>query len=70
MGMVDAPNRVPEHQKFYQSAYKQHTRLWRIGTRSSIMFLPYQAALWGTFGATLYMMGRKAAGYNTWFGKN
>ncbi|KAK6849921.1 hypothetical protein PG995_013754 [Apiospora arundinis] len=45
-------------------------RLWRIGTRSNVMFLPYQAVLWGTFSATLYMMGRKAAGYNTWFGKN
>ena len=28
--MVDAPNRVPQHQKFYQAAYKNHTRLWRI----------------------------------------
>ncbi|KAI0865603.1 hypothetical protein F4860DRAFT_459729 [Xylaria cubensis] len=28
--MVDAPNKVPQHQRFYQQAYKQHTRLWQI----------------------------------------
>ncbi|KAI1853576.1 hypothetical protein JX265_004093 [Neoarthrinium moseri] len=70
MGLVDAPNKVPHHQKFYQNAYNQHIRLWRIGTRSSVLFLPYQVLLWGTFGASMYMMGRKVMGHNTWFGKD
>ncbi|GKT48858.1 uncharacterized protein ColSpa_09039 [Colletotrichum spaethianum] len=30
MGLVDAKNKVPELQKFYQTAYKEHTRLWKI----------------------------------------
>ncbi|KAK7753114.1 hypothetical protein SLS62_004845 [Diatrype stigma] len=58
MGLVDAPNKVPEHQRFYQHQYKQHVRLWKI-VRAHDVPRP-----------TLYMMGRKAAGYNTWFGKN
>jgi hypothetical protein len=28
--IVNAPNKVPQHQKFYQQAYAQHTRLWKI----------------------------------------
>ncbi|GAW16799.1 hypothetical protein EKO27_g8813 [Xylaria grammica] len=69
MGLVDAPNKVPEHQRFYQQAYKQHTRLWQINPRSSKLMVPYTILLWGTLGASMYMMGRKVFGYNTWFGK-
>lgn len=29
-GLVNAKNRVPEKQRFYQQAYKNHTRLWKI----------------------------------------
>jgi hypothetical protein len=28
--MINAPNRVPQHQKYYQSAYASHQRLWKI----------------------------------------
>ncbi|TRX92944.1 hypothetical protein FHL15_006082 [Xylaria flabelliformis] len=69
MGMIDAPNKVPQHQRFYQQAYKQHTRLWQINPRSPKILIPYQILLWSTFGASMYMMGRKILGYNTWFGK-
>ncbi|KAI0515359.1 hypothetical protein F5B22DRAFT_646634 [Xylaria bambusicola] len=67
--MVNAPNKVPQYQRFYQQAYKQHTRLWQIHPRSNMLMVPYQVLLWGTLGASLYMMGRKVLGYNTWFGK-
>ncbi|KFA64729.1 hypothetical protein S40285_05287 [Stachybotrys chlorohalonatus IBT 40285] len=70
MGLVDAKNKVPEYQRFYQQAYKAHTRLWRIHPRSRILMTPYTILLWGTFGATLYAAGRKIAGHNTWFGKD
>ncbi|KAI2643275.1 hypothetical protein GGS21DRAFT_495569 [Xylaria nigripes] len=69
MGLVDAPNKVSQHQRFYQQAYKQHTRIWQINPRSPMLLIPYQVLLWGTFGASIYMLGRKAFGYNTWFGK-
>lgn len=29
-GFVNAPNKVPEHQRNYQAAYRSHTRIWRI----------------------------------------
>ncbi|KAI1326892.1 hypothetical protein F5Y16DRAFT_400008 [Xylariaceae sp. FL0255] len=67
--LVDAPNKVPQYQRFYQKAYNQHTRIWQIHPRSPYLMVPYQIALWGTFGASMYMMGRKILGYNTWFGK-
>jgi hypothetical protein len=28
--LMDTPNKVPEHQRFYQQAFRQHTRLWQI----------------------------------------
>ncbi|KAI0834187.1 hypothetical protein F5Y06DRAFT_279631 [Hypoxylon sp. FL0890] len=70
MGLVNAPNKVPQHQRFYQQAYRQHTRLWKINPRSNYLLIPYQILLVGTFGASMYMMGRKILGYNTWFGKS
>ncbi|KAI1097034.1 hypothetical protein F5B19DRAFT_488236 [Rostrohypoxylon terebratum] len=70
MRLVDAPNRVPEKQRYYQQAYAQHTRIWKIAPRSNYYLIPYYTLLWGTMGASLYMVGRKALGYNTWFGKN
>jgi hypothetical protein len=69
MGLVNAPNKVPHHQKFYQQQYAQHNRLWKINPRSNAILIPFQIAMWGTLGASFYMMGRKIAGYNTWFGK-
>ncbi|KAJ9142777.1 hypothetical protein NKR23_g7061 [Pleurostoma richardsiae] len=68
-GLVNAPNRVPEHQRTYQHAYRAHTRIWRINPRSSILYVPFVITLWGTCGLSLYAMGRKVAGYNTWFSK-
>jgi hypothetical protein len=70
MGFVDAKNKVPEYQRYYQQAYKNHTRVWNIHPRSRMLMVPYQILLWGTFGATMYSAGRKILGYNTWFGKN
>ncbi|KAL7625577.1 hypothetical protein AAE478_004797 [Parahypoxylon ruwenzoriense] len=67
--LVNAPNSVPEQQKFYQQAYNQHVRVWKINPRSNFLLVPYQVLLWGAFGASMYMMGRKIMGYNTWFGK-
>ncbi|KAI2602437.1 hypothetical protein GGR54DRAFT_645061 [Hypoxylon sp. NC1633] len=70
MALTNAPNKVPEHQRFYQQAYKQHTRIWKINPRSNFLLTPYYILLFGTGAATIYMAGRKVAGYNTWFGKN
>jgi hypothetical protein len=70
MGLVNAKNKVPEHQRVYQAAYRNHTRLWKISPRSNIMLTPYLVLMWGTFGACMYGMGRKVLGYNTWFSKD
>ncbi|KXJ92777.1 hypothetical protein Micbo1qcDRAFT_160593 [Microdochium bolleyi] len=69
MALVNAQNKVPEHQRFYQNQYKQHVRLWKIGPRANLMMVPFQILVWGSFSASMYMMGRKILGYNTWFGK-
>jgi len=52
----------------YQQAYKQHTRVWKIHPRSNMMIRPYLVLLWGGTAATLYAVGRKVLGHNTWFG--
>jgi len=70
MGLIDAKNPVPERQRIYQAAYKAHTRLYHIPRGSRWYMVPYLVTLWGTFGATLYMAGRKIGGHNTWFAKN
>ncbi|CCC10689.1 unnamed protein product [Sordaria macrospora k-hell] len=69
-GLVNAKNRVPEKQRFYQQAYKNHTRLWKIGPRSGIIMTSFNIAMWGTFGASMYAMSRKVLGYNTWFSED
>ena len=28
--LVNAKNKVPEHQRVYQAAYRAHTRIWKI----------------------------------------
>ncbi|KAK1760935.1 hypothetical protein QBC47DRAFT_368645 [Echria macrotheca] len=70
MGLVNAPNKVPEHQRVYQAAYRAHTRIWKISPRSNVLMTPYLILMWGTFGASMYGMGRKVLGYNSFFGKN
>ncbi|KAJ6444183.1 bacteriophage N adsorption protein A c-term domain-containing protein [Purpureocillium lavendulum] len=70
MGLIDAKNKVPEHQRHYQQAYRAHTRLWKIGSRSRWYMTPYLVVLWGGFGAAMYAAGRKVTGHNTWFGKD
>lgn len=70
MAFVNAPNKVPEHQRVYQAAYKAHTRIWRIAPRSTAMYTPFTIVMWGTCGACLYGMGRKVLGYNSFFGKD
>lgn len=69
-GFVNAPNKVPQHQRTYQAAYRAHTRIWRISPRSSFMYLPFVWVMWGSTAALTYAMGRKIAGHNTWFGKD
>ncbi|KAI3536549.1 hypothetical protein CPAR01_11720 [Colletotrichum paranaense] len=69
MGIVDAKNKVPDLQKFYQAAYKDHTRVWKINPRSRWYMIPYVTLLWGSLGVSFYGMGRKVLGYNTYFGK-
>ncbi|KAL6863205.1 hypothetical protein ACO1O0_003449 [Amphichorda felina] len=66
--MVDAKNKVPYLQRFYQQAYKAHTRVWMINARSRWYMTPYLLLLWGSFGATMYAGGRKILGHNNWFG--
>ncbi|KAI6770819.1 hypothetical protein HG531_009674 [Fusarium graminearum] len=51
MSLVDAKNPVPNYQRFYQNAYKNHTRLWKIGPRSRMLMTPYLILLWGSLGA-------------------
>ncbi|GAB1314899.1 hypothetical protein MFIFM68171_05109 [Madurella fahalii] len=68
MGFINAPNKVPQYQRYYQAAYRNHQRLWRIHPRSNMLLRPYLFLLWGTFGATMYAMCRRVCGYNTWFG--
>ncbi|KAK5656155.1 hypothetical protein OQA88_4915 [Cercophora sp. LCS_1] len=89
MGLINAANKVPQHQRVYQAAYKAHTRIWKIvsriglkaakrgpidemtqNPRSNVLLTPYLILLWGTTGATMYAMGRKVLGYNTWFSEN
>jgi hypothetical protein len=68
MPLVDAKNPVPQYQRYYQNAYKNHTRLWKIGPRSRMLMTPYLILLWGTLGASFYGAGRKVLGYNSYFG--
>ncbi|KEZ46712.1 hypothetical protein SAPIO_CDS0559 [Scedosporium apiospermum] len=67
MSFVNRKNNVTELQRVYQTAYAQHNRIWKINPRSRWYMTPYLVLLWGTVGATMYAMGRKVAGYNTWF---
>ncbi|KAL2268550.1 hypothetical protein VTJ83DRAFT_3396 [Remersonia thermophila] len=67
MALINAANKVHENQQYYQAAYKAHTRLWRINPRSKIYLRPYALLLWGTTAASLYAMGRRVWGKNTWF---
>ncbi|KAI5458396.1 hypothetical protein BGZ63DRAFT_426800 [Mariannaea sp. PMI_226] len=72
MGLINAKNPVPEHQRFYQNAYRAHTRLWKIPRlddslrRPPLGLLRWQVTipLAGFYGAT-----RKVLGYKTYFGK-
>ncbi|KAI0003622.1 hypothetical protein F4779DRAFT_621721 [Xylariaceae sp. FL0662B] len=66
--LMNAPNKVPQHQRFYQNAYKQHTRLWRINPRSNMLLIPYNIMLWSCVSATLWGLGRKTLGYNSFWG--
>ncbi|KAL1900275.1 hypothetical protein Sste5346_002586 [Sporothrix stenoceras] len=65
MGIFNAPNKVPQHQRAYQAAYRQHIRIWNISPRSRVMLVPYTILLTGTLGAGLYGMGRKVLGYGS-----
>ncbi|KAL2757179.1 hypothetical protein ACRALDRAFT_2102827, partial [Sodiomyces alcalophilus JCM 7366] len=68
--LINARNKVPEHQRFYQAAYKNHQRLWKINPRSKYYMAPYLVLVWGGFAGTIYMAARKVTGHNTWFGGN
>ncbi|RKU45939.1 hypothetical protein DL546_004064 [Coniochaeta pulveracea] len=69
-GLVNAPNKVPQAQREVQQAYRAHNRIWRIRPGPlSRLYVPYLVLLWGTTGATMYAMGRKVFGYNSFFGE-
>ncbi|OAA64590.1 hypothetical protein SPI_03237 [Niveomyces insectorum RCEF 264] len=67
MGFLDNPNKVPEFQRAYQAAYRQHTRIWKIHPRSKFLMTPYLFLLYGSIATTTYGMGRKVLGYNSFF---
>jgi len=69
MAFVNAKNKVPEHQRVYQAAYRGHTRIWKVSPRSNVLMTPYLILLYGGAAASLYAVGRKILGHNTWFGK-
>ncbi|KAB5575911.1 hypothetical protein GE09DRAFT_1215650 [Coniochaeta sp. 2T2.1] len=69
-GLVNARNTVPERQRFYQQAYRGHQRIWKINPRTPYLYTPFVILLWGSTAATMYAMGRKVLGHNTWFGKD
>jgi hypothetical protein len=69
-GILFARNNVPYYQRYYQKAFANHVRLWNVHPRSQWYMKPYLALFYTTMGATLYMCGRKALGYNTWFSEN
>ncbi|KAL8307778.1 hypothetical protein RB601_004999 [Gaeumannomyces tritici] len=53
MAFVNAKNKVPEYQRFYQAQYRNHVRLWKIHPRSKFLLTPFLIAMWGTFGRML-----------------
>ncbi|KAK4241101.1 hypothetical protein C8A03DRAFT_30705 [Achaetomium macrosporum] len=67
MPIYKAVNKVPEHQRVYQAAYKAHERIWRINPRSRMYLVPYNILLWGTTAATFWAVGRRIFGKSTWF---
>ncbi|CAK7563719.1 MAG: hypothetical protein SEPTF4163_001595 [Sporothrix epigloea] len=58
---------VPQLQRQYQAAYKQHVRIWTIGSRSRYLLVPYAIVFGTTLAAGLYGMGRKVLGYNSFY---
>ncbi|KAI0471908.1 hypothetical protein GGR56DRAFT_656074 [Xylariaceae sp. FL0804] len=69
MGIYDNRNRVIEHQKYYQKAYKNHVRIWNIHPRSKYYMIPYYIGVAGSTLSTFWMLGRKVLGHNTWWGE-
>jgi len=67
MALVNAKNKVPEFQRFYQTAFRDHIRIWNINPRSNVYVTAYSVLLWGTFAGTMWMAGRKVTGHNTWY---
>jgi len=70
MSLVNRKNPVPELQRQYQAAFRAHTRLWKINPKSKVYMAPYLITLYGSMAVTLYGMGRKVAGYNSFFGSS
>ncbi|KAF2028230.1 hypothetical protein EK21DRAFT_114004 [Setomelanomma holmii] len=60
-------NRVP----YYQREFQKHDglRTWEKA-RGKWMIPTYKVALFTSFGASMYMMGRLVLGHKTWLGKN
>ncbi|CAK7264088.1 hypothetical protein SEPCBS57363_000893 [Sporothrix epigloea] len=67
MGLFNNANKVPQLQRQYQAAYKQHVRIWTIGSRSRYLLVPYAIVFGTTLAAGLYGMGRKVLGYNSFY---
>ncbi|KAF2431425.1 hypothetical protein EJ08DRAFT_610872 [Tothia fuscella] len=68
-GWVYRENNVPHYQRMFQQGQKNHIRQWNQTPRSKLILYPYYVMLWGTFGASMYCMGRLVLGHKTWFGK-
>ncbi|KAF2792972.1 hypothetical protein K505DRAFT_375648 [Melanomma pulvis-pyrius CBS 109.77] len=66
-GWVYRENRVPHYQREFQK--HDGLRLWEK-SRGKWMVPAYKVILFGSFGASMYMMGRMVLGHKTWIGKN
>ncbi|ORY12940.1 hypothetical protein BCR34DRAFT_562855 [Clohesyomyces aquaticus] len=65
-GWLYRENRVPAYQRLHQK--HDGLRLWEK-SRGKWMVPAYKVLLFGSFGSSMYMMGRMVLGHKTWFGK-
>ncbi|KAF1988873.1 hypothetical protein K402DRAFT_391570 [Aulographum hederae CBS 113979] len=68
-GWVYRENNVPHYQRLFQAGNKKHIRQWSQTPKSKIILPLYYVMLFGSFSASMYMIGRQIFGHKTWFGK-
>ncbi|KAF2264211.1 hypothetical protein CC78DRAFT_580717 [Lojkania enalia] len=66
-GFLYRKNNVPSYQREFQK--NDGLRVWEKG-HGRWMIPAYKVLLFGSFGASMYMMARLTLGHKTWFGKN